>query len=709
MTRPCLTEITWPCARLGEAIDALGRAAGLEPQGRTLEMRGRSHGACEPRYVSRWIEDAASWLSLQAEPVHTTHAEISELLERGAPALIEVREGDERRYVAILEGGKSRTTIIDPAGRRRRVAVRTLERALVRPLEERVAHEIDELLEHTVSARRRARARHALLRERLGASLVSGMWLLRGASGARLMPVARRATFPHLLMAMLAAHACEYTLVLLSWWAVAQGALQGRFDSGWLAAWMVMLLSILPLRVLGSWLASELSIRAGTLMKTLLLAGALRVDPDDIRHQGAGQLLGRVVESSAIETLGLTGGLSALTALVEIAISAFMLAHGAGGRVHVATLLCIVAFVIAVSIRYFFRRRRWTRIRLTMTHDLVERMVGHRTRIAQESPPRWHDGEDESLAGYLDASTALDRASILLSAVPQGWLLCGVVSLLPALLDAAPATASLAIALGGVLLGHGALQSLTSGVSQLAGAATGWDEARPLIAAARRADAAPAPAFAAAAHDEPGSDEVLLRAQDLCFHYGERGAPVLRGCSLSIRAGDRLLLHGASGGGKSTLGSLLTGLLQPQSGLLLLRGIDRHSLGEEGWRRRVVAAPQFHQNHIFSGTLAFNLLMGREWPPEPRDLAEAEAVCRALDLGPLLARMPSGLHQMVGETGWQLSHGEKSRVFIARALLQNADLVVLDESFAALDPLTLERTLACVLERARTLMVIAHP
>jgi len=64
---------------------------------------------------------------------------------------------------------------------------------------------------------------------------------------------------------------------------------------------------------------------------------------------------------------------------------------------------------------------------------------------------------------------------------------------------------------------------------------------------------------------------------------------------------------------------------------------------------------------------------------------------------------------MVGEGGWQLSHGERSRVSIARALLQDASLVILDESFAALDPENLRTALECVLRRARTLMVIAHP
>ena len=87
----------------------------------------------------------------------------------------------------------------------------------------------------------------------------------------------------------------------------------------------------------------------------------------------------------------------------------------------------------------------------------------------------------------------------------------------------------------------------------------------------------------------------------------------------------------------------------------------------------------------------------------------AEDVCIELGLGDLLDRMPGGLMQEVGESGWQLSHGERSRLFMARALLQEASLLVLDESFAALDPESLEQALRCVWRRVPTLVVIAHP
>lgn len=122
-----------------------------------------------------------------------------------------------------------------------------------------------------------------------------------------------------------------------------------------------------------------------------------------------------------------------------------------------------------------------------------------------------------------------------------------------------------------------------------------------------------------------------------------------------------------------------------------------------------MAAPQFHENHVLTGTFAFNLLLGRYWPPQSEDMQEAEAICRELGLGELLDRMPAGLLQMVGETGWQLSHGERSRLYMARALLQGADLVILDESFAALDPENLQRALHCVLTRAPTLLAIVPP
>ena len=76
-------------------------------------------------------------------------------------------------------------------------------------------------------------------------------------------------------------------------------------------------------------------------------------------------------------------------------------------------------------------------------------------------------------------------------------------------------------------------------------------------------------------------------------------------------------------------------------------------------------------------------------------------------LGPLLDTMPAGLMQMVGDSEWQLSNGEKSRIYLARTLLQKGDVILLDETFAALDPETAQRAIGCVLRRAPALVCVA--
>jgi ATP-binding cassette subfamily B protein len=305
----------------------------------------------------------------------------------------------------------------------------------------------------------------------------------------------------------------------------------------------------------------------------------------------------------------------------------------------------------------------------------------------------------------------MDRsAAWLMAFVPRGWMLVGLAGIAPAFISGRGTPAGLAVALGGILLAFRALMGLATGLWNLVGAAIAWKQVAPLFHAAARAEMTGSPSRAIREDTPANRSEgpAVVEAHDLVFRYRERGEPVLRSCSLRISAGDRILLEGPSGGGKSTLASLLTGLRSPESGLLLAGGLDRQTLGSQGWRRRVAAAPQFHENHVLTATFAFNAVMGRERALQPGDLEEVETICGELGLTGLLQRMPAGALQLVGETGWQLSHGERSRLYIARALLQDPELIVLDESLAALDPENLRLALECVLRRARALLVIAH-
>jgi ATP-binding cassette subfamily B protein len=661
-----------------------------------------------------WIEAAASWLDIEAEAVEVTYADMPEFLRRAGPAILRVvvANDSEPRFLVLLAGDGKDASLLTPSLARIRLAPRDLLTFLCRQEEDLFAGLVDEMLtEANVPRRRRQRARQAVLDELLVTARVSGCWLIRSAPGAGVMAQVRQAHLPGLFFRLLGAHACEYALWILSWWLLGWMTLSGRVDPGWLLAWLLLLATLLPCRLLGTSAGGRLAIEAGALLKRRLLFGALRLEPDEIRHLGVGQLLGRTLESSAIESAALTGGLLGLTAVIELILTGFVLAAGAGSWGHVALLLATAGAASWLGLRFYMQQRRWTGERLELTHDLVERMVGHRTRLAQEARVHWNDGEDQALERYLGVSRGLDRAGVALQVlVPRGWLIAGLLGLAPAFLAGSRSTVSLAVGVGGILLGFGAFRKLVEGLDRLTGAAIAWERIKLFWeAAARRLPVGPPGLTVRPTLGQSTNRRPLLDARDLVYRYSDRSEAVLQGAALRVCAGDRLLLEGPSGGGKSTLAALLAGCRLPDAGLLLLSGLDRETVGVEGWRRRIVLAPQFHENYVFMGTFAFNALMGRDWPPRQNDLVEAEEICRALDLGPLLDRMPAGLQQQVGETGWQLSHGEKSRLYIARALLQRADLVILDESFAALDPHTLRKTLALVLERAPTVLVIAHP
>ena len=700
-----LIRLSWPLERLGEALEALGRSSKLSGGSAHITPLPNALNLNDDEALGGWISSNADQLNLEAQPVFASYAELEQVIRGIGPALIRFRTGNDVRFLALLANGY----LLDPGLRKCKVSTKIICSALREPFELPLTPQLDQLLERVgVARRRRGKARQAILRERLSAITIDGFWALRLPPGAGFFRQLRRAGVPRDTALLAGAHAVQYALSLLAWFVIGRAALQGRLDYATLLAWAMLLLTTIPLRVLTTWKQGVSAIRAGGLLKQRLLYGALRLDPDQIRHQGAGQLLGRIIETEAVETMALNGGFHGLLALIELTMSAVVLSMGSGGWPHAGLLLLWIGLTLFIGWTYRNKRTIWMEQRMSITNDLVESMVGHRTRLAQEPREHWHDAEDRSLEHYFQSSKQMDRIAILLSTlVPRGWLLIGIAGLALNFVRGSSSTGLLAVGLGGVLLAYSALRRMVAGIAQLTDAVIAWQQVALIFHSGALKSSVKSEVNIPS--DSPEVGEVLLDGRELAFRYADRTEAVISGCDLRIKTGDKLLIEGPSGGGKSTLASLLVGLRQPDSGLLLLRGFDRRTLGDANWRRLVVSAPQFHENHVLSETFAFNLLMGRRWPARPEDLEECEAVCRDLGLGDLLDRMPAGLNQMVGETGWQLSHGERSRLYIARALLQRADLVLLDESFAALDPENLRRALTCVLNRVRTLVVIAHP
>jgi ATP-binding cassette subfamily B protein len=707
-----LLDFAWPAARLNEALAELAQRSGLADVGGGASDATMPASDAIPQDsvgLDRWFVAEGRRLGIEVESVETTSSRLDEMLGSCAPAIVRCRANGSAHFFLLLAAKGKFVWLLTPSLRRRRCRAADLRTLIVAPHEFPIRHGIDRLMDAAqVTRRRRDRVRRLLVDERLARQPISGCWLLRLPASATAMRQVRQSRIVPRVVAMLALFAAAYAIEILGWKVIGGAALDGRLDFGWLAGWTLVVLTLVPIGLAGAWCGRILTLDIGRMVKSRLLLGSLQIDINLARRMGAGQMLARVMESQAFESLAIGGGLVAAVTLLELAFAAWVLGMGAGGLLHLLLLTLWVIGGTLLAIRFHAGLRRWTASRLSLTHNLVERMIGHRTTLAQEDPARRDAAADQAARDYLSVSSDIDRrAAPYLAGVSGTWMFAGIAGLAPAFVSGTASATDLAIGLGGVLMAARALGGVIAGLSSIARALVAREAIAPFFQAAS-GDTAPARPPSLARNVAERGNAPFIDAEGLAYRYDDVSAPVLESVNLKIRYGDRLLIEGASGSGKSTLASLLVGMRRPNSGLLLMDGLDRETLGA-GWHDRAVSAPQFHDNHILNGPLAFNLLMGRNWPPSEDDLAEAKQVCEELGLGNLLRRMPAGLMQMVGETGWQLSHGERSRVFLARALLQEASLTVVDESFAALDPETLAQCLECTFRRAKTLVVIAHP
>ncbi len=191
--------------------------------------------------------------------------------------------------------------------------------------------------------------------------------------------------------------------------------------------------------------------------------------------------------------------------------------------------------------------------------------------------------------------------------------------------------------------------------------------------------------------------------QGVTFAYEGGGAPVLRNFCLEIPAGKTAALVGISGSGKSTVVALLLRFFQAE-GSILIDDVPVEQYDTKALRSRIAVVSQ--DTHLFYGTVAENLRLGK---PTATD-AELEAAARAANAHDFIAELPDGYAAMIGERGQKLSGGEKQRLALARALLRDAPVLVLDEATASVDAAN-EAAIQEALsrdKRQRTVLVIAH-
>lgn len=308
-------------------------------------------------------------LGLEAEAVESAYADVERFILGAGPAILRLPGTGEPRFVALLGGRGRNVSLLAPDLRVHKVRAEIFGAALRGEIEAPLAADVDRILDEIhVPQRRRERVRTAILRERLGGRRIGGGWLLRLRPSVCFWQQARHAQLHRYLFALCGAYGFHLSLLLLAWWVLGEGVLGGRLDRGWLAAWALLLLTAIPTRLLAIWVQGRFAIGAGRLLKQRLLYGALRLEPEEIRHQGAGQILSRVLESASVESLAVNGGFLSLLAGLELLVAGTVLGTGAGGLGHVLLLAGWVALSVLIGAWFYRQRGRWTETRLTMTH-----------------------------------------------------------------------------------------------------------------------------------------------------------------------------------------------------------------------------------------------------------------------------------------------------------------------------------------------------
>jgi ATP-binding cassette subfamily B protein len=424
---------------------------------------------------------------------------------------------------------------------------------------------------------------------------------------------------------------------------------------------------------LGTWTFGRAGVAIGARLRRRLLDGLLAQDVDFAPRRGVGDLFGRILDAEAVERLMLGGQAGLLTGAVTLVLAA-LAARAAGGALPAALALSI-GVVLAMGLVAARAQQDAAAARTDVTGRLCGRMLGHRTELVY-GPPAGDGGP----ARYAAATRRVDRVrAVLVGLIPGAWLAVALALVTRAGPDdrLAGVAAALAGLAGLVLVGEAA--------DDLGHAAAAWRRCAPLF---RREG----PPLVPVPTPPAGGAAVALR--DVGFRYPGAERDALADATLVVRPGERVVVTGPSASGKTTLAGIVGGLRRPGRGSVAGGG---------------VLVPQAGDNHVLLASVACNVLLGRPWPPAPADVERAEHVLARLGLAGVVARMPMGLGQPVGDCGWRLSHGERARLHLARAVLHDPRVVVVDEAFGALDPATLDEVMTALDDLVGTLIVVAHP
>jgi ATP-binding cassette, subfamily B, bacterial MsbA len=195
-----------------------------------------------------------------------------------------------------------------------------------------------------------------------------------------------------------------------------------------------------------------------------------------------------------------------------------------------------------------------------------------------------------------------------------------------------------------------------------------------------------------------------LRFENITFAHGPHRKACIESLSFSIRSGRTTLLAGPSGSGKTTALNLILRLYEPESGRIMADGVDIAEFTRESWLRKLSLAGQ--DIELLAGSILQNIRFGCTRATQ----AEVEEVCDLVEILDDLKALPDGLHTKVDAAGLNFSGGQRQRLGLARALLSDPDILLLDEAMSAIEPDREDRIRHRIAARlaGRTIVVVSH-